>query len=146
MRYIRGKEQDKGLENQYTITNNQKEIKMYIPIKDNERLSVTLNVSDGKYRVYVRKETVEIRESSKGTKYESVLTTPLADGNFCFVVYEGRKSLKKISTILDTLEHSKDFILEQWKQGNYQEIVNTVGWDIYCDLSGIQSQDFRQLV
>ena len=119
---------------------------MYIPIKDNERLSVTLNVADGKYRVYVRKETVEIQQDSTGTKYESVLTVPYADGNFCFVVYEGRKSAKKISTILDTLEHSKDFILEQWKQGNYQEIVNTVGWDIYCDLSGIQSQDFRQLV
>lgn len=121
------------------------DLEMYIPLKENDRLSVSLYVGGGIYRVYVRKETVEYHELEDGTKYQSVLTIPFADGNFSFVVIRGRKSAKKVKLVKDYLEEQKDVILDMWNVGRYQDIVNMVVNDIQIELLGVNSQDFKQL-
>ena len=83
---------------------------MIIDLENNARLSVSLKQGNGVYRVYVRKEFVEIHELDNGTKYQVITSTPFADGNFFVTIGEGRKSQKKLDNGEKYLEENKESI------------------------------------
>ena len=96
---------------------------MIISLEDNARLNVSLKQGNGVYRVYVRKEFVEEHELDNGMKYQTITTTPFADGNFFVTVGEGRKSQKKLDAGEQYLEANKQNIKASWLAGDYQAVA-----------------------
>ncbi len=96
---------------------------MIIELEDNARLNVSLMQGNGVYRVYVRKEFVEVKELDNGAKYQTITTIPFADGNFFVKVGEGRKSQKKLDDGEKYLEENKDNIKASWLAGDYYAVA-----------------------
>lgn len=99
---------------------------MIIDLDGKNRLNMSVQHNRGKFCVYVRKEFVEEHELSDGTKYMSVTTTPFANGNFYFVVKDGRKSAKFIEKIENYLETHKDELLKLWLANEYPTMVGMI--------------------
>lgn len=99
---------------------------MIVELENNNRLNFDVSHRNGKFCVYVRKEFVEEKELENGTRYQVVQSYPFADGNFVFVVKEGRKSSKFMDKINAYLESNKDQLLKLWNDGLYNTIVGMV--------------------
>lgn len=96
---------------------------MIIKLEDNARLNVSLKHGNGVYRVYVRKEFVENHELENGMKYQTIMSTPFADGNFFVSVGEGRKSQKKLDDGEKYLIEHKEGIKACWLAGDYHAVA-----------------------
>ena len=96
---------------------------MLIPLEENARLNIELRHRDGVYRVYVRKEFVENHELENGMKYQTITSTPFADGNFFVSVGEGRKSQKKLDDGEKYLIENKESIKACWLAGDYHAVA-----------------------
>lgn len=85
----------------------------------NSQLHMEVLHQNGKYCLYVRQEFVEQRDG-----YESIVSYPLANGNFRAVVKEGRKSAKQLALMEQILEKWANTYRYNWKVGNYAWIVD----------------------
>ena len=99
---------------------------MLIPLEDNARLNVELDHANGVYRVYVRKEFIEENQLNDGTKYQSIVSYPFADGNFVVRVKEGRKSAKFLDAGNKYLEDNQEQIKDFWLKGWYGAMVGII--------------------
>lgn len=108
------------------IPREQKGMRMKIDLGNNEYLNFDVTHRMGKFCIYVRKEFVEEKQLDDGTKYQVVNSYPFANGNFYFVVKEGRKSAKFIEKIESYLESHKDELLKLWLAGEYPTMVGMI--------------------
>ena len=63
---------------------------MIIGLENNNYLNISVQHRNGRFCVYVRKEFVEEHELD-GLKYQTVTSTPFADGNFLPVEHDKTK-------------------------------------------------------
>lgn len=76
----------------------------------------------GQYRLYVRQEFIEKRDG-----YEVVSFLPFANGNFCALVKEGRKSAKFLESMEKHLIENAEKLKQLWLDNDYGYMVAVVG-------------------
>ena len=89
-----------------------------ITLEKTDEKSVNLVIepkhSDGMYKVYVRKETIEGMFSTWMT---------FDNGNFYVTIGQGRKSQKKLNTIENYINSNSNLLKGMWLDNKYREMA-----------------------